>query len=435
MSALVKPDDIYQFLKKHPKLIFADEYELAIQHEATQTRKFLSGKSVERGNREECWVSVRVLHRKRPGGATTTDTSPNGLRVVVENALLAADQSSMDPWFRFPLWKNLGTSGKPSTAGQYDSLATCISTIPPALEEFYLTRSIQTLLARKSEKYELHSFQSGHEGHLSLASASSGDIAVVRERWASPVDLADRGSRLERLSGEAAFHAALESRPVSISEAKGLVLAPRVVADWVENLALSLDASEFLRGRTFWDGTENTVSSAFTLIDDPAAETTPYYTRFDLEGTPTQKNILIDGGQRRSLLHNAYTSCRENRVSTGNFSRTSGSADATIQPWHLALEGGQADKPWKNSGLVAYIDQCSLSIKSKYSPANWSRVLAGLLMRHGEPVARIRPFRVHWSHLELLRAVTDADKSIHSFGRISCPALWWDKMPKETKDL
>jgi predicted Zn-dependent protease len=434
VSNLNSVEDILSALKKHPKLIFADDFEIAVQYENSQKRVFVEGNATDRENFEGFWISVRLLHRKRPGSAVTSDVSAQGLRLVVEQALQAADQSSMDPWFRFALWKPQPAMSAVVENGQYDSLAAHVSTLPLGLRERYYTRSVQTVLARKSEKFELRTVQAAHMAALSMLSTTGSGGAKLEDDWANGKDVSDRGARLEALSAQAALHATLDKRIVSFSDAKDIVLSPSVARDWLLGVGENFRADFTLRGRTIWDTeTPVSVSPLFTLVEDPKAVGVPYAANIDLEGMPVQKTPLIEQGERRGLLFDSYTSARENRISTGNFYRIDGEMQGGIHPWHLAVEPGTQERPWKESNYVAYLDQVRIP-NGQLDIRVWDRIVSGLLLRRGEPVARIRPFRVRWPVLEMLQGIAGVDKSLRSFGNVTCPCIWWDKMPKDTKE-
>lgn len=433
--SLKSPDDILAFLRRHPKLIFADDFEIAVQYENSQKRGYIDGKSTQRESFEGFWVGIRVLHRKRPGEAVTTDVTPNGLRAVVDRALHSADLSSMDPWFRFPMWKPLPASGVAVENGQYDSLASYLSHMPIGFTESYGTRAVQTVLARKNEKYELRGFQNAHDAFLTILSSGGEEPARMQERWSHPTQVSDRGKRLERMSTQAALHATLDKRKSLLTDARDLVLAPNVAADWVASLATSLSSTEVARARTFWDSIAGPVSAALTLVDDGKLDDIPYASSFDIEGSPTQRTVILESGERKSFLHDAYSSARANRVSTGNRMRPDGDSHPAILPWHLSVAAGEAAQPWNQSTLVAYIDEAVAgptggSNRSQKGGGRWDRVLAGLLLRRGEPVARIRPFKVSWSHAEMLQGISAIDNSSQMFGNVSTPSIWWEKMPK-----
>src|SRR5690606_33882787 len=140
---------------KHRRLIFCDDFELCVLRSRAQKRRYRGGKAIEKANHDNYWISLRVLHRKRPGSAFTTQRHAKALTDLVDQAFLAAENSEVDPWFRFPLWKPMKCQGTPVIPRQYPSIWPQLVTHPEFLEENYETQALSLRLDRKSEKFHL----------------------------------------------------------------------------------------------------------------------------------------------------------------------------------------------------------------------------------------------------------------------------------------
>ncbi|MGQ9478939.1 MAG: TldD/PmbA family protein [Thermoproteota archaeon] len=113
----------------------------------------------------------------------------------------------------------------------------------------------------------------------------------------------------------------LDAKPVG-SFTGTLILDYDVVIDLLSTLAEALD------GESVWRGSsplrdkvgESVASDSLTLIDDGTLEASFSTSRFDYEGVPRRRTVLIENGVLKRFLHNSYTAGILNAESTGNAS-------------------------------------------------------------------------------------------------------------------
>ena len=87
-------------------------------------------------------------------------------------------------------------------------------------------------------------------------------------------------------------------------------------------------------------------SSALSITDSPSHELTGYHYEFDCEGTPSEKQRLVENGKLVGLMHNITSAYRLDTSSTGNAGRyalLSGSipTDIIITPKIFYIEPGE----------------------------------------------------------------------------------------------
>ncbi len=86
------------------------------------------------------------------------------------------------------------------------------------------------------------------------------------------------------------------------------------------SFSLGLNADAVQRKRSFLSNDLNNKISddKLTVIDDGTLESGIGSFKFDAEGYPSMKNVLIENGILKSYIYDTYTANKENRKSTGN---------------------------------------------------------------------------------------------------------------------
>ena len=132
-----------------------------------------------------------------------------------------------------------------------------------------------------------------------------------------------------------------------------LVLDPWVTAQLLGIIGSTLSGEAVLKGRSVFGDRlgEQVAAEGITLVDDPTRPEAFTATTVDGEGLATRRNLLIEDGQLRTFVHNAYTARRAGTASTGSavrsFKRTPG-----VGCMALALTPGTRSQ----AELIASID-------------------------------------------------------------------------------
>ncbi len=130
----------------------------------------------------------------------------------------------------------------------------------------------------------------------------------------------------------------LELKPHAVSELIGSVLIP------------SFNADNVLRGRSYLgDKLNKKVFSDFSIIDNGKIPNGLNTSKFDSEGSPTQKTPLINNGIVEGFLYDTYSGNKAQTSSTGNSQRSSYSSPPQINSSNLILSG---DGRIEGDGLV-----------------------------------------------------------------------------------
>ncbi len=125
-----------------------------------------------------------------------------------------------------------------------------------------------------------------------------------------------------------------------------VVLDPYVSAQLLGIVASTMNGEAVNKGRSLFAGRlgETIAAPILTLVDDPTDARAYQATESDGEGLATRRNVLVEGGELKMFLHNAYSARRAGTVSTGSavrgFKSTPGVGARAIQ-----IDPGTKDQP------------------------------------------------------------------------------------------
>jgi len=137
--------------------------------------------------------------------------------------------------------------------------------------------------------------------------------------------------QVEKTAEKAKEFSNLTDKFVNVREGKySVVFMPMALSGILSYACMGFSAFEVLMGNSYLLGKigKKIASESFTLIDDGT------FRKFDEEGRPTQKNILVENGILKSYLHNTSTSKKMNQKPTGN------SGIIYPSPWKVEVNNG-----------------------------------------------------------------------------------------------
>lgn len=331
--------EIQSFFKKHPKLVPVDDFEVGIQRTSTEKKKFVNGVLTGTGQEERLWVQLKIKHRNRPGIAAATTFYPDTLEEMVLAALENAEKSHPNPWFRFPVWSEVGS--KPDApplvdlGKAYESGWHQLHVKTQTFQEVYEVKKSETEIFRRSEKNQRAS------QHLSLF--QSWELGAVTDCWWG---YSDRNKRLKKIEGLAHL---IESQPeervqlgeyFSLASPAAATLVTRL-GDWFSSQKIHRQQSPLF----FEKIGEPLFSPKLNLVDDGSEVLSSQSLPFDLEGVRTQRTQLVEQGYFRAPLFDAYFSAMNNCKSTGNaFLPSEVSFEPEVVPRGLCVVPGPQDE-------------------------------------------------------------------------------------------
>jgi len=402
-------DKPIEFLRSHPKLVVAQDFEVACQRFHVNRAEFFQGQRSLQEQEELWWFQLRVLHRNKPGIATVTVLNEESLNRLVDNALTCAEQSHPDPWFRFPIWSSSEglretTPKEPPVTFMQSSFGALADPSKPVLEK-YEWWNIETQLLRRSEREVKRDFRS-----IGSQTWSMGNFQEVF--WGE----SNRERRLRNFLATAALLESCEATPFVSSGAHSF--SPRAMEPILESIG-----ELFLAPKK-----EAVIAGAFSkeisLWDDGTHPQSFYFGAFDLDGIAAQKTALIEKGKAKGFLYDAYSGGRDNCRSTGNRLHDPRSTEAKLRPRRLSLSAGTtaASAFWKQNPRGFSVEAWNkLQIEKNGEVVGTA---FGWLMENGNPTRPIKVEKFKISLLDFLKNVSGLGPDNQSFGSCDSPDVF-----------
>jgi len=137
---------------------------------------------------------------------------------------------------------------------------------------------------------------------------------------------------------EAAEIAKLAIKPVKVKPGKyNVMLGPCICANLMNEVMNSASAFNVDAGLSFFLNKvdKKVANEKLTLIDDPTLPDGLNSRKFDDEGIPTRKTIVIKNGILKTYLHNSMTAKKFKTSTTGN------AGWVIPSPWNIIVESGE----------------------------------------------------------------------------------------------
>ncbi|MFI6076890.1 TldD/PmbA family protein [Actinoplanes sp. NPDC051343] len=315
--------------------------EVTVSHDAEALTRFAN--SAIHQNVAEATTSVRLrLHADgRTAGATTTVTSPEGLRSLVERTLAAARVSPPDkawPGLTPPsaLHHSAGYHGSGRNSGLDFGFDEATAHATPEERATRVLDFVGAAGGLETAGYCRTTYTAAAFANTAGQSVE-GRTAEAAFDGIARVDGADgvarlAGGRLADLDGallgaRAAAKARAGSRPIELAPGRyEVVLEPEAVSDLLHNLAFfGFNGKAWGQHQSFAVIGEDQFDPSITLIDEPLGsrpEPAPGLP-FDIEGTPTQSLVLVREGITKAVTHDRSSAAAARAESTGHASGSS----------------------------------------------------------------------------------------------------------------
>jgi PmbA protein len=401
----------------HGKVESAELYELKSWGALVQFRagELESAKSVEQAGR-----ALRLIRDGRLGYSTTTDLKDP--EPLIENALASAEFGDPAP-FRFaakatppqvecfdPEVERLGVE---RLIAMGEEIVDRIKAYNPDLNLMVsLSRGVEELLLQTTEGQELQERGTGLALSVMAQRTEEGDILIIYDDAASRtlkgidhLRLAD--SLIERLRWcERLARVETKAMPVLFTPRGALVLLlPLVVGLSGKSVLLGISPLAGKLGEQAFD-------PRLTLTDDGTVPFAPRSSRFDDEGVPTSRKVLIDRGKVGQFLYDLKTAGLAKTASTGNGFKGGllGGRDyknpPEVAPTTWTVAGGE--KTFKEliaglkEGLI--VDQVIGLGQGNIASGEFSNnVAVGFYVRDGEVLGRVKNTMIAGNVYELLK--------------------------------
>jgi PmbA protein len=292
------------------------------------------------------------------------------------------------------------------------------------LEERYRNQVTETVLKRKTERNELRHTDQSQTAAFSILSHGF----LVSSEKTRQTCRKERASWLGDLLKHATDRSACETRPAGTGKRK-VVLSPAVGAQLAQLLAPWFSAERIHQGTSpLRESVGGEIfSSSLSLVEDGNGVGMP----FDMEGTPTQRTVLVERGAVRSWLYDTYAATRDNRLSTGNYFRGSSGEAPSIRPRCLFFEAGAETQAelFQKMGEGVYwefldvLEPLPQDENRFFMRGRGWRVMGGQCT---EPVSGIESIV---DILRLFRGAAAVSKEVEFFSGFGSPSIFIEEMP------
>lgn len=209
-----------------------------------------------------------------------------------------------------------------------------------------------------------------------------------------------------------------------------VIFDPLTAASLLSHLVGCVSGYAIYRQSSFLAGKlgEQVASELVTVIDDGRLPGGLGSRPFDGEGLATRRNVILERGELSSYLLDSYSARKLGSRSTGNASRSAGSAPG-VAPTNLWLEPGESSL----EEIIASTPRGLLVtelIGMGFNPVtgDYSRGAAGLWIENGEIVRPVEEITIAGNLGDILTRIDTVGSDLLWVSRIASPSLRVSRM-------
>ena len=221
----------------------------------------------------------------------------------------------------------------------------------------------------------------------------------------------------------------LGARPIATCEVP-VIFDPITAPSLLRQLAGCVSGYAVYRQSTFLGDKlgEQIANERLTAIDDGRRPGGLGSRPFDGEGLPSRRNVVLEAGRLASFLLDSYSARKVGGASTGNATRSAGSAPA-VAPSNLWFEPGDESL----EQIIARTERGLLVtelIGQGFNPVtgDYSRGAEGLWIEAGEIAHPVEEITVAGNFGDMLRDVDAVGNDLLWLGRVASPSLRVSRM-------
>nr|MDO8132594.1 TldD/PmbA family protein [Candidatus Njordarchaeum guaymaensis] len=358
--------DTVDLLELGEKLLRKAEKQRCDQLEVFLSREIMTSTEIEKGSLKkgeklfDMGVSVRAVIGKSVGFAYASSLEKEDIQGVIEEAVTLAKIMTPDPDFQsIPRAESY-----PEVAKTVDEricsieveetvdMATWVSSAAQVDPRVYSINVSVDLISL--DVAIVNSLGISVDDKHTYAGASASIVSKNESEMASGFEFQE-AREIKQIDFDWVGREAAEQSIRSLGARKihsgklPVVFGPKVTAGILSSgIAVASNAENIQRKRSYLTGKlgEAIGSGEVTVIDDGTLRNGLATSKFDGEGSPTSKTIIIEKGVLKSHLHNSYTAIKEGARNTGNATRGGGwdyRAVPGIGHTNLILSPGKGD--------------------------------------------------------------------------------------------
>jgi PmbA protein len=440
-----KLTELVDFGKKAIKVVVgrgANEAEAFLNLNSGTSIDIERGQIVRSIKRTDQGLGVRAVYDKAMGFSYTNTLTDKSVKETAERAFKAAKSSkSNSDWVKFPNPRSHG-----ETIGTYDKKIVDLSS-----DELVETAVVMLSAVEDYDKRVLAVVGGVGKSLFSNVIVNSIGVEVFEVGTAigcSMETIARDGTEVTpacfELNAERVYDidpqdVGVEAARQAVSSLKaekiGSGVLPVVFAQAAFSSLLSytlinaVKADYIQRERSAFKGKigKKVASELVTVYDDGLLEGGLFTRKFDAEGVPSQKTLVIDEGVLRNFLYDSYTANRVGAESTGNASRTGlvpYSSTPELEVTNFRFKGGDR----KGEEIMEDIDEGLLFFgvqgahSSNPESGEFSLVATpGWKIEKGEVVHAVRGVMLTGLFFDVLKNISALGSNIKKVGHLVAP--------------
>ena len=397
-------------------------------------------------------LGLRVFLGKQSASTSTSDLTPDGIRLLVEGALALAKVTAEDPLNGLPETGEFGAieedqhlyfddvyslpgSERIERARRCEAAAMAAD---PRITN-YDGGSFDAATGRKvlaNSRGFMGSYRTSYAGVSAAPLAVDENGAMQRDGWWSSARSFALVESPEAVGAEAARRTLrrLGARRVPTQKVP-IVFAPEVARSLIGSVFEAASGDSIWRHASFLAGRlgETIAASNLTIIDDnlmmlPTGVGGFGTSPFDGEGLPSRRTVVVENGVLKNYLLNTYTARKLGMRSTHNASRGLAGTPG-IGCGNLYLEPGKLT-PEQIVGDVAaglYVTGL-MGFGTNIVTGDYSRGATGLWIENGQLTHAVEEITIAGNLGEMLRNVTAIGNDLVFRGSVAAPTLRIDGM-------
>jgi PmbA protein len=438
--------NISDFIIKEAKRVGADEVDVVLISSINSSIKVRLGKIEELKQSSPKGVGIRVIKKKHTALTNTSDFREDSLKKLVKQTVEMANITSVDKYSGLPEKDLLGIADV--SLDLYDSKIESISTdkkinMMRKLEEIGMS---QDPLIKNSEgaqwedskiKYTLANSK-GFHGEQEYTSCSY-SLSLVAEKkgvkqtdyWWTASRFFDKLDPIEDVAKEAAKRTL---RKIGSAKPKTkkvpVVFDPDIGADFLRIIASCVLGSSIYRKNSFLVDrlNEQIAVGNLDIIDDGIMLGGLGSRKFDGEGLPSRKNIVVENGILKTYLCDCYSARKLDHPPTGNASRGIGSEPGS-SPTNFYMRNGNIPP----EDIIASVkDGLYLTgvhwVGVNYVTGDYSRGAEGIWIKNGKLDHPVQEFTVAGNMPDMMKSIEAIGDDLKFRSSINSPTFMIKEM-------
>ncbi|MBM3795726.1 MAG: TldD/PmbA family protein [Acidobacteria bacterium] len=386
-------------------------------------------------------AGIRVLFGRNTGSSYTSDLTPEGLRMMVRQAVDLAKITTEDPHAGLPDAAELGQIAGDLQLASYDldgmeaAAKIALAQRAEAAALSFDARITNSEGGSFGSRISRHAFANslGFVGGYETTSCSISAVPVAqhegrmeRDYWfhsARGVGQLESPEHIGRRAAERVIRR-LGSRKVPTQQAP-VIFEPRVARSLLGHIFEAVNGDAIYRRASFLQDKlgERVASAAVTVVDDATIPGLFGSAPYDDEGVPSRRTVVIEKGVLKSYLLNTYTARKLGMKTTGNASRGL-TGNASIGQGNLYIEKGAPSvaELLRQAGTGFYVTEL-MGFGVNAVTGDYSRGASGLWVENGEIAFPVAEVTIAGNLKDMLTNIEAVADDLEFRGAVASPTL------------